>query len=222
MFTPSPHQHRTTQPAMLLTMSTTTHPTTHPLVSLLSDWHITKRSTSLPKRLGMLCLEILALAAAMLVVPALMHQAVCALDVAYEQLGRRARSPWEKGKWPGIILSVAGLSMWHLWLGRLSWGVVLEEREEKKKTVKAETVEGEKETDEKIQYGDASREERKVQGISWGRILSRIVMPVLLLVLGAHFAYALVCRLRSPRPLVTRNEVDMMDVMGQLYGLGVG
>ncbi|KAA8611727.1 hypothetical protein PtrSN002B_006874 [Pyrenophora tritici-repentis] len=199
---------------MLLTMSTTTHPTMSPVLSLLSEWHMTKRSTSLPKRIGMLCLEILALAAAMLLVPTLIHQAVRALDVVYEHLGRRARSPWEYGTWLSIALSVTGLTMWHLCLARLSWGTVLEQE---RKTM----TEGEiqKDRNETLDSNSTNSVERKSQNITWGRILSRIVIPALLLVLGTHFAYALVRRVWVPRPLVTRNEVDMMDVMGQLYGL---
>ena len=157
----------------------------------------------------MLCLEILALAAVMLAVPTLMHQAVCALDVVYEHLGRRARSPWEKGTWLGVTLGVAGLTVWHLWLARLSWGVLLERD--------GATMEAERQR-ARNQSPDANGVD-KAEPISWGRILSRIVIPALLFVLGAHFVYAIVGRVWVPRPLVTRNEVDMMDVMGQLYGL---
>ncbi|RMZ70073.1 hypothetical protein GMOD_00000118 [Pyrenophora seminiperda CCB06] len=203
---------------MLLTMSTTTS-TTSPLLSLLSDWHLVKRSTTPPKRLGMLSLEVLALAAAMLVVPLFMHQAVCALDVLYEHLGRRARSPWEREKWLSVLLGVGGLSVWCLCLARLSWGVVLDREVEGEKTTSTLTttttaeVERRVEGPQGMEHHDAARN----QGI-----LSRIIIPFFLIVLASHFAYALASRLRCPRPFVTRNEVDMMDVMGQLYGLGVG
>ncbi|CAE7026783.1 hypothetical protein PTNB73_01696 [Pyrenophora teres f. teres] len=201
---------------MLLTVSTTTHPAIYPLLSLLSDWHMTKRSTSLPKRLGMLSLEILALAAAMLLVPTLIHQAVCVLDVVYEHLGRRARSPWETGTWLSITIGIVGLTVWHLLLARLSWGVVLE-RDKKTTTT---TTEGERRKARNEKFNpDNTNSVEKAETISWGRLLSRIVIPALLLVLGSHFVYALMCRVWVPRPLVTRNEVDMMDAMGQLYGL---
>ena len=170
--------------------------------------------------MGMLCLEILALAAAMLLVPTLMHQAVCALDDVYDQLGRRARSPWEKGKWLGVILGVAGLSVWHMWLGRLSWGVVLEGA--KNKTTDVGRIKGQRGMNENVEHDGANDAKSKMGSISWGRVMSRIVIPLLLVILATHFTYALVCKLKDPRPLVTRNEVDMMDVMSQLYGLGVG
>jgi len=63
-------------------------------------------------------------------------------------------------------------------------------------------------------------EERKSQEIriSWGRVLSRIVIPCLLLILGSHFILQIITRIRDPRPRITLNTVDMQEAIGQLYG----
>jgi hypothetical protein len=63
-------------------------------------------------------------------------------------------------------------------------------------------------------------EERKSQEarISWGRILSRLVVPCLLLTLGSHFVFQIFTRIKDPRPRIIPNTVDMQEAMGQLYG----
>jgi hypothetical protein len=182
----------------------TTQPRTNDLLSLLTHWHLHKRETTFAKRLGMRSLEVISLAAAMLVVPATIHQGVRSLDEVYELLGRRARSPYTSISWLGIILAVVLMLGWHIWLGRLSYRTLLDKRVQY--TDHAYTTSKERE--------QGKQEER----ISWGRILGRIFLPLLLLLFGLHFAFQIAQGLVSPRELVVKNTVDMQEAVGQLYG----
>ncbi|KAI4663001.1 uncharacterized protein J4E79_004313 [Alternaria viburni] len=191
---------------MLLTMSTT-HPRTNEFLSLISHWHVHKAETTFLKRLSMRGLEVVALAAAMLFVPVTMHRAVQGLDEIYELLGRRARSPYATTSWMSIAAAATMLLGWHIWLGRLSYRTILEA---------ASTPLETSSTTEEKEY----LKEKKVQEerISWGRILSRLVIPCLLLTLGSHFVFEIFTRIKDPRPRITLNTVDMQEAIGQLYG----
>ena len=139
--------------------------------------------------------EILGLAIAMLLIPTLIHSGVRSLDSIYEILDRRARSPYAEVSWAGVGVAVVVLVGWHVWLGRLSYFVVLEPA--------------------------ASRDDARVEGrkVSWGRILGRVVIPLLLLFLGMTFAWKIAHGVVSPKDVVVRNTVDMQEGIGQLYGL---
>jgi hypothetical protein len=184
---------------MLLTMSTT-HPHTNAMLSLLTHWHSHKRKTTFFKRLGMRTLEIFALAAAMLIVPATIHQGTRSLNELYELLGRRARSPYTSFTWFSIFLAVALMLGWHIWLCRLSCHTILEPLSIRPKG------------DEATAYEEAKRR------ISWGRVLGRVVVPFLLLVLGMQFAWEIGRGVVKPKEMVVGNTVDMQEAVGQLYG----
>lgn len=192
---------------MLLTMSTT-HPRTNDFLSLLSHWHVRKAESTFLTRLSMRCLEVVALAAAMLFVPLTMHCAVQSLDEIYELLGRRAQSPYAAASWTGIAIAVAMLLAWHIWLRRLSYRTNLEAPLTRMNDATIPPVQRK------------ALEERKLHAIqiSWGRILSRRVIPGLLLTLGSHFIFQIITRIKDPRPRITPNTVDMQEAMGQLYG----
>lgn len=191
---------------MLLTMSTT-HPRTNEFLSLLSHWHVRKAETTFLKRLSMRGLEVVALAAAMLFVPLTMHRAVQGLDEIYELLGRRAQSPYATTSWMSIAAAATMLLGWHIWLGRLSYRTILEAT-----SIPLETTST---TEEKEYLKEKKAQEER---ISWGRILSRLVIPCLLLTLGSHFVFEIFTRIKDPRPRITLNTVDMQEAIGQLYG----
>ena len=191
---------------MLLTMSTT-HPRTDEFLSLLSHWHVRKAETTFLKRLSMRGLEVVALAAAMLFVPLTMHRAVQGLDEIYELLGRRAQSPYATTSWISIAAAATMLLGWHIWLGRLSYRTILEAT-----SIPLETTST---TEEKEFLKEKKAQEER---ISWGRILSRLVIPCLLLTLGSHFVFEIFTRIKDLRPRITLNTVDMQEAIGQLYG----
>jgi hypothetical protein len=159
-------------------MSSSQQPYKNPLTAmdhLATQWHHSRQTTILPLRLAMRVLEIVALAAAMFIVPTFIHQGVKSLDDVYELLGRRARSPYEPAvPWTSVLIAVLVMTGWHVWLGRLSYKTVVEGK------------------------GD---------GVSWGRVLGRIVIPFLLVVFGVQFAHQLFVRVTSPAPLVKENVV---------------
>ncbi|EUC46307.1 hypothetical protein COCMIDRAFT_93202 [Bipolaris oryzae ATCC 44560] len=199
---------------MLLTMKTT-HPRANDLISLLWNWHLHKRETTLFRRLGMHSLEIVGLSTAMLIIPLSMHRAVQGFDEMYDILGRRAKSPYARLSWVNIALAFVVLVGWHMWLGRLTYLTVLESNiDEEKDEERNDEITALTSSAEKSNTGSGKGE------ISWGRILGRILIPLLLVTLGLHFGYQ-VCRqlITDTRPLITRNDVDMQEAMGQLYGL---
>lgn len=187
--------------AMLLTMATT-YPRTNSLVTRLSQWHINKRDASLSKRLGMRSLEVVGVATAMLILPALIHSAVQCLNDLYELLGRRARSPYTQVSWINIFLAVLLLVGAHVWLGRVtSLGSTSEHRA---------VVE---DTKTNVQDGGPKKH------VTWAEFLSRVVIPLILLVLRAQITYQVGKRLKNPNSLITKNTVDMQEAMAQLYGI---
>lgn len=150
------------------------------LDSLSTTWQNHRNTAALPQRLGMRILEIVALAAAMFIVPMSIHRVVQSLDDVYELLGRRARSPYSPSvPWTSVIIAVVLLAGWHLWLGRLSYKTIIE----------------------------SSENSRSKSKVSRGRVLGRIVIPLLLLAFGVQFAYQLFERVTKPLPLVTGNIV---------------
>jgi hypothetical protein len=193
--------------AMLLTMSTT-HPRTNDFISLLSHWHVHKAESTFLKRLSMRCLEVVALAAAMLFVPFTMHRVVQGVDEVYELLGRRSQSPYVTVSWTSIAIAVFMLLGWHIWLGRLGYKAIQETASvamDDTTTTPAERA---------VPHERMSQEIR----VSWGRILGRLVIPCLLVTLGSHFIFQIFIRIKDPRPTMTLNTVDMQEAMGQLYG----
>lgn len=74
-------------------------------------------------------------------------------------------------------------------MGRLCYGVDLEEKG--KTTQRPTGVVGEKEQ----------------RGVSWGRILGRIVIPLSLIVLTGHFALEFARRVSNPMPIITTTIV---------------
>lgn len=140
-------------------------------MNLLSSYQKHKSTASLPLRLSMRFLEVSTLAATMLIVPALIHRIVRSLDDVYELLGRRARSPYEPVV-PWTSLFIATVLL-------VGWHVWLGRLSYK--TV----VEG---------SGGKGR-------VSWGRVLGRIVVPILLLLLWLQFVWELCHKLSCPAPL---------------------
>jgi hypothetical protein len=129
----------------------------------------------------MRALEITALAATMFIVPTFMHKGVTALDDVYELLGRRARSPYEVDvPWSSVVIAMVCMAGWHVWLGRLSYKTVVESS--------SDGLEGK-------------------GRISWGRVLGRVIIPLLLVVFGVQFAVQVVGRVVRPALLVKGNGV---------------
>ncbi|KAF1832279.1 hypothetical protein BDW02DRAFT_503371 [Decorospora gaudefroyi] len=169
----------------------TTSPHPNPRTSLLTTWRTHKRESNPIKHLAMLTLEVIALSTTMLLLPALLHAGVQTLDQLYELLSRRAQSPYLHTSSSSILLATLILCAWHVWIGRLAFLTVLEGGS---------------------RYGSAA--------VSWGRVLGRVVVPLLLVGLGGLFVGRVVDCVVNGRVRVTPNEVDMGEVMGQLYGLG--
>jgi hypothetical protein len=138
----------------------------------LSSYQHHKSTANLPLHLAMRLLQVLALAAAMFIVPTLMHRIVQSLDDVYELLGRRARSPYEPAiPYTSVFIATVLLLGWHVWLGRLSYKTVVEGSGEKGR-------------------------------VSWGRVLGRIVVPFLLLSLGLQFVWELSAGVSDPARVV--------------------
>lgn len=144
-------------------------------------------------------LEVIAVTAAMFLIPTIIQQLVHSMDEVYELLGRTARSPYTSISWPSIVVAAVLLLGWHLWLGRLSYSVILEEES----PVRCE--------DKGKSDGDEQTKKLKKARISWGRVLGRIVIPFFLLAFAAQFAYQLQRSLASPKPLITANTVDVKE-----------
>jgi cell division protein FtsB len=169
--------------ATLQASSNSTLKTPH---SLSSRWQQRKETAGFPQRLGMRIIEITILAAAMFIIPTTIHRIVQSLDEVYELLGRRARSPYAQAvPWTSALVATVLLLGWHVWLGRLSYKTIIEDQQKTSESKKR---------------------------VSWDRILGRIVIPLLLLSYGVHFAYQLFHRLANPAPLVTRNANDESEL----------
>jgi hypothetical protein len=157
-------------------MSSTASHLLRSLDSLSTRWQHDKKTAPFAQRLGMRVLEVIALAASMYLIPTLIHHVVQSLDDVYELLGRRARSPYTPSTpWQSIAIALTFLLAWHTWLGRLSYKTIIEDNNSSKTHT------------------------------SWGRILSRIVIPIVLVSSGVHFTYEVYSRLAQPAPLVVQN-----------------
>lgn len=178
---------------------TTTSSSSANIDSLYSRWHINKREANFIKRSGMRILEVVVVAAAMLLIPTVIQQFVHSVDEVYELLGRTAQSPYTAISWPSIFVAVLLLLSWHAFLGRLSYSVILEEESTK-----------ESENNGKLDE-DGQGKASKKRGISWGRVLGRVVIPLFLLSFAAQFAYQLQRSFASPKPLVTPNTVNIKE-----------
>jgi hypothetical protein len=182
---------------MLSNMSyTASHqqPTSGPLrtlENLSSSWQHRKQHAAIPQRLSMRFLEVIALVGAMFIVPTGIHRAVQGVDEVYELVGRRARSPYgSSSSWMSVIAAAILLMGWHVWLGRLSYKAIMEDESE------------------------VSKQRRS----SWGRILGRIVVPLLLLSFGVHFLYQLFDKFAHPAPFITPNVNDGREIEWELEG----
>lgn len=167
---------------MLHTMPTATlHyqrlPHRTPVPALLvfhSHWNTTKRSSPLFKRLIMRSLEVIVLAAFMLVAPFAIHGAMLCFDDVYELLGRRAASPYAEISWSRVMAGVGMMAGWTLVLGRLGYLADVEGEEKR----------GPKRSD----HGHVGRKMMQNRRVSWGRILGRISIPLVLVTLTGHLA----------------------------------
>jgi hypothetical protein len=184
---------------MISNMSTTTshQPSSDPwetMDNLVSRWQHGKQNAAVPQRLGMRLLEVIALAGAMFIVPTGFHRIVQSVDEVYELLGRRARSPYApQPPLMSIVVATMLLAGWHIWLGRLSYKAIMEDEDDK------------------------TRDSKQSQ-TSWGRILGRIVIPLVLLSFGLHFVYMLFDKSANPAPFVTPNMTDGKEIEWELKG----
>lgn len=137
-------------------------------------------------------IEMLGLTAAMFLLPFAMHSVVQCFDGMHRLLGRQARSPFAGTHGLlGLIVGAALVGAWHVWLARLSYCVVLD---------------GDGGGDQ-----DGREHGRPETQISWGRILSRIIVPLFLLGFAVQFVYAVAARVVAPAPFITANTVTLDD-----------
>ncbi|KAF2800984.1 hypothetical protein K505DRAFT_355234 [Melanomma pulvis-pyrius CBS 109.77] len=108
------------------------------------------------------------------------HQLVQCLDEIYDATGRRSRSKFEKVQWGRVVLGVLLLAGWQVWLARLSGMVVVEEGR------------GGGQGDDR---GLEKQREEFTTGVSWGRILGRILVPAFLVCSAAIWFIRLAGRL---------------------------
>ncbi|KAF2849503.1 hypothetical protein T440DRAFT_480030 [Plenodomus tracheiphilus IPT5] len=164
-----------TTPPRHLTTSSTTNPLTT-LTTLQTSWHTTKRSSPLLARLGMRGAEILALAVIMLIVPLMIQSLVLCFGQLYEVVGRRARSPYTGSSWGSVDIAMGLMVGWVGVLGWLGYRVDFE--------------------------GGRVGGEKEGRSVSWGRVVGRIGIPLLLIVLMGHFAVMVLRRVVDPLPFV--------------------
>lgn len=126
-------------------------------------------------RLSMRLLELLALSAAMFLLPFAIHSTVQCFDHLHEFMSRRAQSPYASVSWGSIGFALLVLVGWHVALGRVGYWVVPD-------------ATGGKGTG--------------TGGVTWGRVLGRIVIPLGLGVLGVQFLVQVWGRRESPMPFV--------------------
>jgi len=161
------------------------------LENLSSSWQRRKQHAAVPQQLGMRVFEIIALAGAIFIVAAAVHRIVQSIDAVYELMGRRARSPYASSSpWMSVMVAIVLLTAWHVWLGRLSYKAILKDE------------------------SDVSNQRRS----SWGRILGRIVVPLLLLSFGVHFLYGLFDSFTHPMPFVIPNINDGNEIEREIEG----
>ena len=149
-----------------------------------------RQLTRATTHLSLLFLKIAGVALAMLLLPRTMQMGVQCVDEMYETLGRRARSPWKTDTGGfGVIWGVILMLVLHGALWRVSYGCVLDERGR--------------------DVQEDGSDDQKNRGVTWGRVLVRIVVPVLL--------YGGLCSMiwtlwgGGGREYVTANTVDLID-----------
>ena len=149
-----------------------------------------RQLTRATTHLSLLFLKIAGVALAMLLLPRTMQMGVQCVDEMYETLGRRARSPWKTDTGGfGVIWGVILMLVLHGALWRVSYGCVLDERGR--------------------DVQEDGSDDQKNRGVTWGRVLVRIVVPVLL--------YGGLCSIiwtlwgGGGREYVTANTVDLID-----------
>ncbi|XPS78503.1 hypothetical protein M3J09_010514 [Ascochyta lentis] len=152
--------------------------------------------TNTMKKISILLLKIVVMAAAIFFVPRTIHIVVQCFDDLYEMLGRRAKSPFETEMlWgSGALIAMAVLVVLHARLYRLSYNVILDEDMDEDR--RRERL-----------HGRPTWKERKV---TWERTLARIIIPGLLIgflmVLGWKIVWT-----DDVRELITANTVDLED-----------
>ncbi|KAH8723656.1 hypothetical protein GQ44DRAFT_620017 [Phaeosphaeriaceae sp. PMI808] len=182
------------------------HPAPHQQPSLnpntlSSQWQQTRKNAGAPFRLSMRFIEVVVLAATMFIVSTSIHFAVQSLDSVYKALDRRARSPFTSSNpWTSIVIASVLLVGWHACLGRMSYRAVMED------------------SSEGLDSSVKKPHEGGSKGVSWGRVLGRIVVPLLLLSFTVHFTYFFLDRLRSPATFVVPNINDVKEIEEELRG----
>lgn len=155
-----------------------------------------RQLTRATAHLSLLFLKIAGVALAMLLLPRTIQMGVECVDAIYETLGRRAQSPWENGVLGnygyGMVWGVVLMVVLHGALWRVSHGCVLDDR-------------GRGGTD----VHEIRSEGQSYRGVTWERVLVRIVVPVLL--------YGGLCSMLwtlwegSEREYVVANTVNLTD-----------
>jgi len=158
-----------------------------------------RQLTRATTHLSLLFFRIAGVALAMLLLPRTIQMGVHCVDEMYETLGRRARSPWENGvlgdSGYGVVCGVVLMVMLHAALWRVSYGCVLDDWGRGRRDVQEHRSDG-----------------QKYRGVTWERVLVRIVVPVLL--------YGGLCSMiwtlwgGSRREYVVANTVDLADDAG--------
>lgn len=156
-----------------------------------------RQLTRATTHLSLLTLKIVGVALAMLLLPRTIQVGVQCVDEMYETLGRRARSPWgtEVGGF-GAICGVVLLFVLHGALWRVSYGCVLDERG--------------RDVQEDVQ--EDGSDGQKYRGVTWERVLVRVVVPVLLYGGLCSMIWTLWGGIR--REYVVANTVDLADDAG--------
>jgi hypothetical protein len=197
----------------MLTLPTT--PPTHPMGSpslrpLSTRWHLLKTRATHPQLLVLWSAELFFLTFLLYVLASTMHAVVQCFDVLYALLGRQARSPFVAGGLlgsVGVAVSVVFVGAWSLWLGRLSYCAVFDGVEEKR--------EGEEEEEGEGQGQGHGQGEKARKGVSWGRVLGRLVVPLFLVGSMLRFVYVVAERVAEPLPFITANT-DLTHDLGRL------
>jgi hypothetical protein len=152
-----------------------------------------RQLTRATTHLSLLFLKIAGVALAMLLLPRTIQMGVQCVDEMYDMLGRRARSPWEtEARGLGVICGVVLMFVLHGALWRVSYGCVLDDRG---RDVEEDGSDG-----------------QKYRGVTWERVLVRVVVPLLLY--GGLYSMIWTLWGGSGRECVVANTVDLIDDAG--------
>lgn len=141
-------------------------------------------------RLSIFVVKVTGTALAMFLVPRLIHVLVCSLDDLYEMIGRRAVSPWEtqSSSGHGVLVGLVAMAVMHHLLSRIGYGAIFNKDLSDSKKPGA----------------------RKEEGLTWEKVLMRVIIPVLLY--GGLCATAWSLWQRSgKREFIRANTVDVAD-----------